>query len=470
MKKFLLVFLTVIALFEGDSLIHAAEAVRSSEEQNALNAAFIDAATVGRLNTTNENGIDQLGIEELYNQGASINAQDENGNTALIIAALNGNECMVAFLLEKGADVNLWNYNRDTPLMLANTKNIAWALLAQDNIFFDIKNKNGDTALLIFLDRGFYDLAGNLVRRGADVNAQGLMRGETPLMVVVEQGNLVLVQFLVKHGANIEARDRYGNTSLMLAALEGGQNHVHILKFLLDKGASIDAFNADGQTALMLAAQSGKEENLKLLLARGAKINLQDKKGQTALMLAIDEGQLKSVVHLLSYQPDQSLTDKTGRTALEIALSNQHDAQALRRQLLVKESALSSAVGELAGSGLNANECAQERELLEQKSEKNIAAIKQAADSIKRANQMVQLLSAIAPESAEQEGEPRATKRQKLTAEPPIKSEAVAAEEAKENNDPQPAMVGKHEQGQPAAPKVVEREVLRELKTEGKSL
>jgi len=46
-------------------------------------------------------------VKDLVAKGANVNAINEDGNTALLIATLKGHGAIVRFLLEKGADPNL---------------------------------------------------------------------------------------------------------------------------------------------------------------------------------------------------------------------------------------------------------------------------------------------------------------------------------------------------------------------------
>jgi ankyrin repeat protein len=62
---------------------------------------------------------DSLLIEALLNHGADINAQDENGGTALIYAAEFGHVKAVRLLLDHHADVNIKDYDADTALSFA---------------------------------------------------------------------------------------------------------------------------------------------------------------------------------------------------------------------------------------------------------------------------------------------------------------------------------------------------------------
>ena len=68
-----------------------------------------DAAEVGDLATVNQ----------LLASGADVNTTDDDGVTALMIAAQNGHEVIVSALLSGGADVNAQFTNGVTALTLA---------------------------------------------------------------------------------------------------------------------------------------------------------------------------------------------------------------------------------------------------------------------------------------------------------------------------------------------------------------
>ena len=113
-----------------------------------------------------------------------VNARGNNGKTALMRTAEEGDVETVKILLKIGADVN-----------------------ARDN--------DGNTALM-WVDKS-PETAKVLLKYGADVKARD-NDGDTALMSAANEGNADVAEVLIKHGADVNARDSYGNTALLLAA------------------------------------------------------------------------------------------------------------------------------------------------------------------------------------------------------------------------------------------------------------
>jgi len=92
--------------------------------------------------------IDRLSL--LLDQGADIDGQDKEGDTALILAGWEADNIdLVRFLVERGADLNIANNNGDTPLIDAayKSKNETLKLLLESGAKTDIKNNSGFSAL-----------------------------------------------------------------------------------------------------------------------------------------------------------------------------------------------------------------------------------------------------------------------------------------------------------------------------------
>lgn len=133
-----------------------------------------------------------------------------------------------------------------------------------------------------------------LIDRGMDVNTAD-PAGTTLLMVAARNGNQELLEFLLKRRANFSIINRYGDSALSLAALQG---HLKIVQFLGEMGAPM---NQEGWAALHYAAYAGHRDVVAYLLSKGADIDAPAPNGQTARQLA-DSKEHKEVVELLDKQ------------------------------------------------------------------------------------------------------------------------------------------------------------------------
>jgi ankyrin repeat protein len=110
--------------------------------------------------------------------------------------------------------------------------------------------------------------------------------GSTPLHRAALENDIEIARQLIKSGAQVDAATRIGGlTPLYLAA---GAGNAAMIAELLNAGANARATNSvNGTTALMKAAGSGSADAVKLLLDHGADVNAKETGlDQTALMFA----------------------------------------------------------------------------------------------------------------------------------------------------------------------------------------
>ncbi len=179
-----------------------------------------------RINEADERGFTALMIsaanreEErllaLIGAGAFLDAQNHDGDTALTLAIKKGADHIASILIEKGADVNLADYDCNTPLIFASLKdgapNIA-ALLLAGGAGVNLKNCLGETALHKAAYYGLYEIAELLAANGADINGKDI-NGDTPLHKAVSYGWEDVGELLVAGGADPDIRNDRGETPL----------------------------------------------------------------------------------------------------------------------------------------------------------------------------------------------------------------------------------------------------------------
>jgi ankyrin repeat protein len=278
----------------------------------------------------------------------------KTNNIFLSIAFKNGHKDIVAFLLEKGIDVNQQDKRYGaTPLTWASKnghKEIVEMLLQDKNIQIKQQNKYGETALMLASERGHKEIVQMLLQhKNIEINQQGC-DGSTALITASERGHKEIVEMLLQDKRiEINQQNEDGWTALLWASWKG---HKEIVQMLLqDKNIKINIQNKKGGTALMWASASLLLEIIKinqlikncgvgliwdsqkgqkkivemLLLDKNIIINQQDEDGNTALMWASYKGHKGFVEMLLQYKNVQTnLQNKDGYTALMLASAKGH--------------------------------------------------------------------------------------------------------------------------------------------------
>ncbi|KAJ5235397.1 NACHT nucleoside triphosphatase [Penicillium citrinum] len=162
--------------------------------------------------------------------------------------------------------------------------------------------------------------AQDLIRKGADINAQGGHYGNA-LQAASCEGYPEIVKLLLDHGADVNAQGgHYGNA--LQAASAGG--HQEIVNLLLDQGADINAQGGHYDNALQAASAGGHQEIVNLLLGQGADINAQGGHYGNALQAASAGGHHEIVKLLLDKGTDINAQGGHYDNALQAASAGGH--------------------------------------------------------------------------------------------------------------------------------------------------
>ena len=241
----------------------------------------------------------------------NIDKRTSSRSTPLILAVENGHLDIVKLLLEKGATVDLFDNEGKTALMYAA--------------------ENGDIHIAEHIFK----------KKPKSILTTNAGEKKTVLMYAAEKGQQIMIKLILDMAADtfknkpestdtmyavlnklVNIVDINSRTALMFAAANG---HTETVSFLIDKGADILITDLNGKTALMFAAENGHTEIVSFLIGKGADILITDSKGKTALMFAASNGHLE-VVRLLVNKALElknidyiNLKNTEGSTALDLA-------------------------------------------------------------------------------------------------------------------------------------------------------
>ena len=236
------------------------------------------------------------GTKLLVDNGAQIEALDDDGRTPMWRAIESGHTAIVRLLLEKGANP-------------------------------DSEPSNGDdTYLYHAASDGYIDIVGSLLDAGADPNWGGEY-AKTALDMAIFHGNLAMVRMILKSSGqtneamNIPWIRAY---QLIRAVIDGDEAGVgRILK----EWPVTETFAPYLNMALWKAASLNQKTSIRLLLAKGADMDSQFR-GDPVLFAAAtlppacslpDERKFPLVQFLLRQGANPHLIDETGQTLLHRA-------------------------------------------------------------------------------------------------------------------------------------------------------
>ncbi|XP_070555789.1 serine/threonine-protein phosphatase 6 regulatory ankyrin repeat subunit B-like isoform X2 [Ptychodera flava] len=320
--------------------------------------------------------------EMLLKSGADVNAAQENGESAMHIAARHGQLKMMQALLEEGGDPLNQSKTGENPLHIA-VRHCHWEICnelinflhreksrVESVIAINTQTVEGETPLhyaaeitkdMIHYENEDVNIVRILLQNDADINITTKLTQETPLhycaragnadimmeqakhlgparvqlavnrqskngwsplLVASEQGHIEIVKILLQHNARVDVFDEHGKAALHLAAENG---HVEVADVLLWHKAFVNAKSKLGVTPLHLGAQSGFNKLVKLLIeTHNATIDALSLAKQTPLHMAAQNGQLEVCETLLKMKADSNATDIHGQTPFHLAAENDH--------------------------------------------------------------------------------------------------------------------------------------------------
>ncbi|KAK7139556.1 hypothetical protein R3I93_016630 [Phoxinus phoxinus] len=320
--------------------------------------------------------------EMLLKSGADVNAEQENGETAMHVAARHGDLEMMRALIQEGGDVT-WRSKVDENCLHVAVRHCHAPVVEEILISLTNErsrqeaelcvcegNQTGETPLHLAaqlrrdsVHRTDEDVCiiKTLMEHHADITAVTRQSGETPLHYSARVGNTAVLQEMLSNVPTsqlqtaINKHTESGWSPLLLAADQG---HTEVVRVLLQNNARVDVFDEEGKAAIHLAAEQGHQDIVDILLSHKAFVNTKTKLGltplhlsarsgsarlvrllvethqasvdalslrkQTPLHLAAVGGQLDVCSSLLNLNADITAADIRGQTPLHLAAESDH--------------------------------------------------------------------------------------------------------------------------------------------------
>ena len=274
---------------------------------------------------------DEYFIEKLfhYQCAPDISAKDELGLTPLHLAVLKKKQNIAKILIRNGANVNAKSsetkllpeidalIDHDLGMMYANCFKHGFVKL---------------TPLHIAALNGSLDVVVDLLKNGADIDAEVTANGARPLLCAIYSDSKKMVRLLMENGAKIELYGDYceydeNDEKIEMTNAEkvvcyaAARGKIKVLKMMLDNGTQLkDNF------LVYVAAANGFEEILHLFLKSGINIGLPIRRGPQyrPVLEAVSCG-YSSIVKLLlengaDPEPDVYDMDDVDHSPLHIAV------------------------------------------------------------------------------------------------------------------------------------------------------
>ena len=238
-------------------------------------------------------------------------------------------------LIKASSDLDKCCYDGFTPLFLASSRGMLWAVSQLIEAGADA-DKAADfecesiTPLFIACDFDFLAVVTRLIEAGADVNKAKTDTGWTPLGVASEKGNLTVVSRLIVAGADVDQAATISHTTVRVdTTLNNGttplyiaaqNDHLAVVSLLIEAGADVDKATTDdgyrkweiGCTPLIVAIQHDRLKIVSRLIEAGADVEKAKGNGSTPLFVASQKGSLAIVSRLIEAgaDVDEALVDQ----------------------------------------------------------------------------------------------------------------------------------------------------------------
>ncbi|KAJ5072233.1 ankyrin repeat protein [Anaeramoeba ignava] len=298
-------------------------------------------------------------LRKIAGTGINLQMYNSQGTTALNIAAQQKNFAAFQILFDFGADINISDIDKKTPLHEAVERghfdfiSDLFAARTQKSININAVDNLGRTPLMYAIEIGDLNIVSLLINKNADLNildnernsalhyairfefseilekllASGIEirnsgDGLSPFHLAIKFNQmLVCAKALLNANVGLDSLDKDGNQPIHFAAI---RENFKFIAWIQKCGWKIDAENMKKNTPLHISAKKGKLDAVKLLLVKGSNPNLRNNHSQTPLHISCKKGFYECAKALIENNAELELTDENEKTPLSLAIENQH--------------------------------------------------------------------------------------------------------------------------------------------------
>lgn len=279
-------------VIEGRSALHGAAAHGHHRIVKALLKAGANPAQVNNLQRSalhlaciggHHKVVQVLGE---YLSAKNLDAVDIHQQSALHLAASNGEIECDEYLVDKGCDASLRDLRGRNCLHLACSGGDHWRvtrfLLSRDACKLADVDQSGRRPLHHAAHNNGMKCVKLLLDLDDNVNSCDVTMTSAHHLAA-SKNHLRIVKYLAKQGARLSNVDKYGRGCLHLAAKH---DSLEVCHWLCEVGLQVDAVDEKGETALHYAAKQGRGEIANCLLQHGASLQLKNPKDEDAGTIA----------------------------------------------------------------------------------------------------------------------------------------------------------------------------------------
>uniref|UniRef100_A0A1X7UXS9 Kinesin motor domain-containing protein n=1 Tax=Amphimedon queenslandica TaxID=400682 RepID=A0A1X7UXS9_AMPQE len=238
--------------------------------------------------------------------GASVNAVNKDGRTALMLAAFHEQHSVIKSLLKLGAITSITDCNGETVYHIAARNNSTKTLetlikySTVDSKAINGRNNSIQSPLHVAVLADKPHNIKTLLQGNADIGISD-SEGRTCLHYAVQHSKTQCIQLIVQNNPNsINLVDLHGWSAVHLASQDNLTMSLNAL--LISDKCDINLKDNTGLTPLHYAVLSNSPETLKILLERGADSHIRDDNKMTPLQYSREKKQESTTTLLLKYK------------------------------------------------------------------------------------------------------------------------------------------------------------------------